>query len=95
METVSSCWLNFLLNVYQTIAIYLKELSLCHKFCFSATQCRRPWIFQTNNSLRSNSLSLKYQVAKISGLKKYNLWQRLNSFVVICNYTVYKMYNSH
>ena len=26
-----------------------------------ATQCRRPYIFQTINSVRSNNLSLKYQ----------------------------------
>ena len=43
----------------------LKELSLCHKLwifnpCIFATQCRRPWIFQTMNSIRSNNLSLKY-----------------------------------
>ena len=43
-----------------------KELSLCHELkisntCIFATQCLRPWIFQTLNSVRSNSLSLKYQ----------------------------------
>ena len=41
-------------------------MSLCHKLRFSntyifVTQCRRPQIFQTMNSVRSNSLSMKYQ----------------------------------
>ena len=45
--------------------ILLKELSFCHKLKYSypyifATQCRRPYIFQTINSVRSNNLSLKY-----------------------------------
>ena len=45
---------------------FLKELSFCHKLKYSypyilATQCRRPYIFQTINSVRSNNLSLKYQ----------------------------------
>ena len=44
----------------------IKELSLCHKLCFSKSyifgfQCRRPKIFQTMNSVRSNNISLKYQ----------------------------------
>ena len=44
----------------------IKELSFCHKLYFSnlyifATQCRRPVIFQTMNSVRPNNLSLKYQ----------------------------------
>jgi len=52
------------------ISVYLycivKELSLCHKLCFSKSyifgfQCRRPLIFQTMNSVRSNNISLKYQ----------------------------------
>ena len=43
-----------------------KSLSLCHKLKFSnpyifETQCRRPSIFQTMNSGRSNDLSLKHQ----------------------------------
>ena len=44
----------------------VKELSFCHKLYFSnlfifATQCRRPLIFQTMNSVTPNILSLKYQ----------------------------------
>ena len=43
----------------------LKELSLRHKLRFSnphifVAQCRRPQIFQTMNSDRSNNQSLKY-----------------------------------
>ena len=45
---------------------YGKELSFCHNLYFSnlyifATQCRRPLIFQTMNSVRPNNLSLKQQ----------------------------------
>ena len=51
-----------------------KELSFCHKLWFSnsynlATHSLRPLIFQTINSLRSNSLSLKYQRFTPSGCK--------------------------
>ena len=43
-----------------------KDLSFCHKFWFSnlyifAVWCCRPLIFQTLNSVRLNSLSLKYK----------------------------------
>ena len=48
---------------YSLALLTRKELSLCHKLWFSnayifATQCRRPQIFQTMNSVRSNNLSL-------------------------------------
>ena len=51
-----------------------KELSFCHKLRFStsyklATRFPRPLIFQTINSVRSNSLSLKYQRFTTSGCK--------------------------
>ena len=51
-----------------------KELSFCHKLWFSnsynlATHSPRPLIFQTISSVRSNSLSLKYQRFKPSGCK--------------------------
>ena len=51
---------------------FIKELSFCHNLKFSnlnifATKCRRPQIFQTMNSVKSNSLSLKYQVFPPSG----------------------------
>ena len=54
------------------IDIFCFELSFCHKLQFSkpyicATQCRRPLIFQTMNSVRSNSISVKYQRLKLSG----------------------------
>ena len=50
----------------------LKELDPCHKLkfynsYFFATQCRRPQIFKTMNSIRSNNLSLKYQWFTPSG----------------------------
>ena len=41
----------------------INELSLCNKLSdpyIFATQCRRPWIFQTLNSVKSKNLSLKY-----------------------------------
>ena len=50
------------------------ELSLCHKLRFSnpyifTTQCRRPYIFQTMSSVRSNNTSLKYQSFTLSDCK--------------------------
>ena len=52
----------------------IKELSLCNKLGMSdsyifATLCRRPQIFQTMNSVRSNNLSLKYQSFTTVGCK--------------------------
>ena len=69
-----SLHLNFDTKTYMNIENVLKELSLCHKLKFSnpnifATQCRRPQIFQTMNSVRSNSVSLKYQRPTPSGCK--------------------------
>ena len=69
-----------------------QELSFCSNLWFFnpyifATLCRRPLIFQTVNSVRWNSLCLKYQrftlsgAAKIWGLENLNLWQKLSSFV--------------
>ena len=50
-----------------------------------ATQCCRPWIIQTWNSVRSNNLSLRYQRFTTPGCKdrvirKSEFCQRLNSF---------------
>ena len=36
---------------------------------FCETQCHRPKIFQTMNSMRSNNISLKYQRFTTSGCK--------------------------
>ena len=52
----------------------IKELSFCNKLWFSnfnivATQCRRPLIFQTMNSVRLSNVSLKYQRFTSSGCK--------------------------
>ena len=54
----------------------LKEMSLCHKLCFSnlyvfATRCRRPSLFQTMNSVREKNLNLNHQRFAPSGGKKY------------------------
>ena len=58
-------------------------MSLCHKLRFSnphifVAQCRRPKIFQTMNSGRSNNQSLKYQRLRPSsyqdlGIRKFEL----------------------
>ena len=68
---------------------YKKKLSFCHKLYFSnlyifATRYRRPLIFQTMNSVKSNNLSLKYhQIVKIKGLDnfvtktQFVIWQKL------------------
>ena len=63
---------HFLSNFFSHRNLFAKELSLCHKLRFCnpyifATQCRRPLIFQTMHSVRSNSLSLKYQGFSPSG----------------------------
>ena len=57
-----------------TYCLGLKELSFCHKLRFSnsynlATHFLKLLIFQTINSGRSNSLSLKYQRFTPSGWK--------------------------
>ena len=51
-----------------------KELSFYHKLKYSypyilATQCRRPQIFQTINSVISNNPSLKYERVKPTGCR--------------------------
>ena len=56
----------------------LKELSFCHTLYFSnifTTQCRRPLIFQTMNSVRPNNLSLKYQRFTSSDCKDIGIRQ--------------------
>ena len=66
---------------YKTLkSIFPKELSFCHKLYFSnlyifATQCRRPFILQTKNSVRSNNLSLKYQGFTSSDCKDIGIFQ--------------------
>ena len=57
-----------------TVTFSAKELSFCHKLWFSnsynlATHSLTPFIFRTINSVRSNSLSLKYQRFTPSGCK--------------------------
>ena len=63
-----------MLNCNETIKILLKELSFCLKLRFSnsynlGTRFPTPLIFQTFNSGRSKSLSLKYQRFTPSGCK--------------------------
>ena len=62
------------------IAPILKEMSFFNKFLFFnayilATQCRKPLIFQTINSVRSNCLSLKYQRFAPSGRQDIEIIQ--------------------
>ena len=61
------------------IAPILKEMNFFNKFLFFnailATQCRKPLIFQTINSVRSNSLSLKYQRFAPSGRQDIEIIQ--------------------
>ena len=50
--------------------LLLKEVSFVANFNCSATRCRRSLTFQTMNSVRSNSLSLKYLRFTPYGCKK-------------------------
>ena len=57
-----------------------KELSFCHELYFSnlyifATQCRRPLIFQTMNSVKPKNLSLKYHSFTSSDCKDIGIRQ--------------------
>ena len=61
-----------------------KKLSLCHELRFSspyifATQCRRTYIFQTMNYVRSKDIDLKYQKFTLSGCKDIGV--RISEFV--------------
>ena len=63
-----------------------KGNEFCHNLYFLttilATRFRRPLIFQTINSVRSKSLSMKgvqHQIAKIEGLENLSLWQNFIS----------------
>ena len=72
-----------------------KELSFCHKLWYSnpynfATQCRRPYIFQTMNSVRSNNHSLKYYRLTPSGFKYIRI--RKFEFVATTNFFVKKLF---
>ena len=56
-------------NIWQ----FSKELSLSQKLCFSKPyifgfQCRRPWIYQTKNSVRSSNVSLKVKYERFATL---------------------------
>ena len=72
-----------------------KELSLCHKLKFFnpnifAAQRRRPQIFQTLNSVRSNNVSLKYQRPTPSGCKDIGI--RIFEFVAKTQFLYTKWY---
>ena len=41
---------------------FLPRTQILFYLLIFSTQCRRPWIFQTLNSVRSNKLGLKYQI---------------------------------
>ena len=70
-------WLQLILRVdilCKNKKICPKELNLCHRLWFYnpyifATQCLRPYLFQTKYTVRSNNLSLKYQRFTPSGSK--------------------------
>ena len=66
------------LNNFLSIYILKNILSKCERYSscseankpyIFATQCRRPFIFQTMNSVRSKSLSLEYQRFTPAGCK--------------------------
>ena len=48
-------------------------ISNCFPPYILATRCRRPLMFQTMNSVRSNSLSLKYHRCTTSGCKNIGI----------------------
>ena len=94
----SSFYFNgFVLNLHYNILIeYIilstsKELSLCHKLWCSdpfifPNQSHRPWIFQTMNSVRSNSLDFKYLIStafgyKDMGIRKLELVEKKTFFI--------------
>ena len=94
--------------VYCAIVVVLKQIKKCshclHKLWYFksyifGTLYRRPWIFQTMNSVRSNNLSFKYQrltssVCKDIRIINLSLWQRLNSFTNRCSsFTTKYKYN--
>jgi len=41
---------------------FLPRTQILFYLLIFSTRCRRPWIFQTLNSVRSNKLGLKYQI---------------------------------
>ena len=62
--------------VDQETSYKVKEFSLWHKLLFSnlnifATQCRRPYIFQTMNSVRSNNLRFTQLGCTGRGISKF------------------------
>ena len=86
---VPKCKINLTFKLEIIRGKFQTELSLCHKLwffnpCIISIRCCRRLIFQTINSVRSNSLSLKYQRLTPSGyrdlrIKKFK-WRKLNSF---------------
>ena len=64
----------FLKEYFKIKVFPIKNMSFCHKHKFIyhyifAIKCRRPLIFETVNSVKSNGLSLKYQRFASSGCK--------------------------
>jgi len=73
-------WTVLFIRSHSTGQIYLSDPTLLDRFIYPiplywtdlfiyifATQCRRPFIFQTMNSVGPNNLSLKYQSFSPSG----------------------------
>ena len=73
------------LETYQTQTLENREPSKeIHSLPQTLDFCRQylmyVWVLQTMVSVRSNNLSLKFQVAKILELKYLRFWRKLNSF---------------
>ena len=86
---VTKCKINLTFKLEIIRGKFQTELSLCHKLwffnpCIISIRCCRRLIFQTINSVRSNSLSLKYQRLTPSGYRDIRIikfkWRKLNSF---------------
>jgi len=92
---VENClWYWILFVIYWILfVIYWTKFSFCHKLWCSnpynfANHCRRPYIFQTINSVGSIILSLKYQRltpsgCKDTGIRNFEFGAKTHSF--ICN----------
>ena len=78
------------------LIILWKELSFCHNLWFSnsynlTTRFPRPLIFQTINSVRTNSLSLKYQISGCLdiGVRKYEFVAK-TQFLSFKNFIIFR-----
>ena len=75
--------------------IFSKELTLCHKLCFSnpnifGTQCRKPLIFQTYIFWSNKSHSLKFQ--RFTTVESEDIGIRKSEFVAKIQFLYYSMF---